>query len=85
LDEQIMTTLTASEARTNLYRLIDESATTHEPLLITGKRNNAVLIAESDWTAIQERLHLLSAPGMHESISEGMQTPDTECAEQLEW
>jgi antitoxin YefM len=85
LDEQIMTTLTASEARTNLYRLIDESATTHEPLLITGKHNNAVLIAESDWTAIQERLLLLSAPGMHESISDGMQTPDTECAEQLEW
>ena len=79
-----MTTLTASEARTNLYRLIDESATTHEPLLITGKHNNAVLIAESDWTAIQETLHLLS-PGMHESITEGMQTPDTECAEQLEW
>lgn len=79
-----MTTLTASEARTNLYRLIDESATTHEPLLITGKHNNAVLIAESDWTAIQEKLHLLS-PGMHESISDDMQTPDTECAEQLEW
>lgn len=80
-----MTTLTASEARTNLYRLIDESAATHEPLLITGKRNNAVLIAESDWTAIQETLHLLSVPGMRESIIEGMQTPDTECAEQLEW
>ena len=80
-----MTTLTASEARTNLYRLIDELATTHEPLLITGKRNNAVLIAESDWTAIQETLHLLSVPGMRESIIEGMQTPDTECAEQLEW
>lgn len=80
-----MTTLTASDARTNLYRLIDESATTHEPLLITGKRNNAVLIAESDWTAIQETLHLLSVPGMRESIIEGMQIPDTECAEQLEW
>ena len=85
LDEQIMTTLTASEARTNLYRLIDESAATHEPLLITGKHNNAVLIAQSDWTAIQESLHLLSIPGRRKSITEEMQAPDIECAKQLEW
>lgn len=80
-----MTTLTASEARTNLYRLIDESATAHEPLLITGKRNNAVLVSESDWTAIQETLHLLSVPGMRESIIEGMKTPASELAEKLDW
>ena len=80
-----MATLTASEARTNLYRLIDESATAHEPLLITGKRNNAVLVSESDWTAIQETLHLLSVPGMRESIIEGMKTPASELPETLDW
>jgi antitoxin YefM len=80
-----MTALTASEARTNLYRLIDESATSHEPLLITGKRNNAVLIAESDWTAIQETLHLLAIPGMRESIIEGIKTPTKGLSETLEW
>ena len=80
-----MTTLTASEARTNLYRLIDEAATAHEPLLITGKRNNAVLLSESDWTAIQETLHLLSIPGMRESIIEGMNTPAKELPETLDW
>lgn len=80
-----MATLTASEARTNLYRLIDESATAHEPLLITGKRNNAVLVSESDWTAIQETLYLLSVPGMRESIIEGMKTPASELAEKLDW
>jgi prevent-host-death family protein len=78
-----MTTLTASEARTNLYRLIDEA--THEPLLITGKRNNAVLVSESDWTAIQETLHLLSVPGMRETIIEGMKTPASELADKLDW
>jgi antitoxin YefM len=78
-----MTTLTASEARTNLYRLIDEA--THEPLLITGRRNNAVLVSESDWTAIQETLHLLSVPGMRESILEGMVTPASELSEKLDW
>jgi len=80
-----MTTLTASEARTNLYRLIDDAATAHEPLLITGKRNNAVLVSESDWTAIQETLHLLSVPGMRESIIEGLQTPASELSESLDW
>nr|WP_183327539.1 type II toxin-antitoxin system Phd/YefM family antitoxin [Halomonas cerina] len=80
-----MSTITASEARANLYRLIDEAAESHQPLLITGKRNKAVLIAEEDWQAIQETLFLLSVPGMRESIREGMDTPIEECDEALDW
>ena len=70
-----MTAITASEARANLYRLIDEAASSHQPLLITGKRNKAVLVSEEDWEAIQETLYLLSIPGMRESIREGMARP----------
>ena len=80
-----MTTVTATEARANLYRLIDEAATSHQPLLISGKRNRAVLVSEEDWTAIQETLHLLSVPGMRESIREGMAEPVDECSEGLDW
>ncbi|WP_018950659.1 type II toxin-antitoxin system Phd/YefM family antitoxin [Thioalkalivibrio sp. ALMg11] len=80
-----MTGITATEARSNLYRLIDETAESHEPIVITGKRNNAVLLSESDWSAIQETLHLLSIPGMRESIREGMDTPVDECPEELDW
>ncbi len=80
-----MQTLSASEARANLYRLIDDAATSHEPLVITGKRNNAVLIAEEDWSAIQETLYLLSIPGMRESIRDGMNTPVSECETVLDW
>ncbi|TFH87199.1 type II toxin-antitoxin system Phd/YefM family antitoxin [Billgrantia azerbaijanica] len=80
-----MPTMTASEARANLYRLIDEVASSHQPLHISGKRNKAVLIAEEDWEAIQETLFLLSVPGMRESIREGMETPVDECGEDLEW
>ena len=58
-----MSTLSATEARANLYRVIDETAESHEPVLITSKRNNAVLLSESDWNAIQETLYLLSVPG----------------------
>ncbi|TVS18627.1 MAG: type II toxin-antitoxin system Phd/YefM family antitoxin [Gammaproteobacteria bacterium] len=80
-----MTVITASEARANLYRLIDEAASSHQPLLISGKRNKAVLISEEDWEAIQETLFLLSVPGMRESIREGMETPVDECGEDLDW
>jgi prevent-host-death family protein len=80
-----MSVITASEARANLYRLIDEAASSHQPLLISGKRNRAVLIAEEDWIAIQETLFLLAVPGMRESIREGLNTPVSECAEELDW
>ena len=80
-----MTAITASKARANLYRLIDEVASSHQPLLISGKRNNAVLVSEEDWTAIQETLFLLSVPGMRESIREGMDTLVGECDEDLDW
>ncbi len=80
-----MAAISASEARANLYRLIDETASSHQPLLISGKRNSAVLVSAEDWEAIQETLFLLSVPGMRESIREGMETPVDECAGDLNW
>lgn len=80
-----MTTLTATEARANLYRVIDETAESHVPIRITSKRNNAVLLSEKDWDAIQETLHLLSVPGMRESIKAGLDTDITDCTEELDW
>ena len=80
-----MTTLTASEARANLYRLMDLAAESHQPITISGKRNNAVLITAEDWTAIQETLFLLSVPGMRESIKAGMAEPTDACTVDLTW
>jgi len=80
-----MKTITVSKARANLYRLLEEAGESHEPLVITGKRGNAVLVAEEDWRAIQETLFLLSIPGMRESIREGLETPLEECAEDPGW
>jgi len=80
-----MATLTASEARSKLYRLIDEAAASHQPILITGKRTNAVLVSEEDWRAMQETIYLLSIPGMRESIREGLNTPIEECPKDLDW
>jgi prevent-host-death family protein len=80
-----MPTLSATEARTKLYNLIDQASSTHEPILITGKRGNAVLISEDDWRSIQETIHLLNIPGMRDSIREGLATPLAECGEELDW
>jgi len=80
-----MPTITATEARKNLYRLLDEVSESHEPIQITGKRGNAVLISEDDWRAVQETLYLHSIPGMKESIIEGMKTSVDECNEDLDW
>jgi prevent-host-death family protein len=80
-----MSTLTATEARKKLYRLIDETTSTHEPIVITGKRGSAVLVSEEDWRAIQETLFLLNIPGMRESIREGLATPVEECSEDVGW
>jgi antitoxin YefM len=80
-----MKTLTATQARKELYRLLDEASETHEPIQITGKRTNAVLISEDDWRSIQETLYLSSIPGMQESIIEGLQTHVEETDEELDW
>ena len=83
--KQLPATLTASEARAKLYRLVDHAASSHAPVLITGKRANAVLVSEEDWRAIQETLYLLSIPGMRESIRKGLKTPLSECVAEPEW
>jgi len=75
----------ATEARAQLYRLLDRVAESHEPILITGKRSNAVLVSEDDWRSLQETLHLLSVPGMRESILEGLTTPVEKCSDRLDW
>lgn len=80
-----MTTVSATEARKQLYKLIDDVAESHEPVQITGKRGNAVLVGEDDWRAVQETLHLVSIPGMRESILEGMATPVEDLEDQLDW
>lgn len=82
-----MTTFTATEARNNLYRLIDQTTQSHEPIVITGKRGNAVLLSEEDWRAVQETMHLLAIPGMRESIRDGLATPleECQCQDEVEW
>ena len=72
-------------ARANLYRLIDQAAESHQPIVIAGKRSSAVLISEEDWQAIQETMFLISIPGMRKSIRDAMSEPLSKSAKELTW
>ncbi len=80
-----MKTITATQARNKIYKLIDETVEESKPIQITGKRANAVLVSEEDWNAIQETLYLLSIPGMRESLIKGMKEPLEKCTDKLTW
>ncbi|MGH8556867.1 MAG: type II toxin-antitoxin system Phd/YefM family antitoxin [Methylococcales bacterium] len=80
-----MTILKVTEARSKLYKLVDEAVETHQPIVIMSKRGNAVLLSEEDWNAITETLHLISVPGMRESIKECLNQSLSECSKELDW
>lgn len=80
-----MKTISSTDARKNLYRLLDEVAVTSEPVQITGKRASAILVSEDDWRALEETVYLHSQPGMADSIREGLETPLEDCLEELDW
>jgi antitoxin YefM len=79
-----MRTVTATSARTDLYRLIDSTLSDHMPVQITAKRGNAVLVSEDDWRAIQETLFLVSIPGMRDSIRAGMDEALDQCSKEID-
>jgi antitoxin YefM len=80
-----MTSIPITQARTKLYQLVDDTSTSHEPIQITGKRNNAVLLSEADWRSIQETLYLVSIPGMRNSIRKGLLEPLSKSSTALSW
>ena len=74
-----------SQARANIYKLIDETAESHEPVIITGKRHDAVMLSLEDWRAIEETLYLNAIPGLVESVLEAKKAPNDEFSEELDW
>ena len=74
-----------SQARANIYSLMDEALQTHEPIVITGRRGNVVMLSQEDWNAIEETLYLNTISGMTPSIKEMMNAPDSEFSEEIEW
>jgi antitoxin YefM len=80
-----MTSIPVTQARSRLYQLLEDAETTHDPVQITSKRGNVVMVSDADWRSIQETLHLLSIPGMRESIRKGMKEPLGKSSTKLAW
>jgi antitoxin YefM len=80
-----MSSINVTNARKDLYRIVESVNQSHEPIHITGKHSSAVLIGEDDWKSIEETLYLLSIPGMRDSIEKGMKTPIDELESDLDW
>jgi len=77
--------MSVSQVRADIYNIMDETAQTHEPILITGKRNNAVMLSQEDWNAIEETLYLNAIPNMVSSIQSAIKVSDSEFSENIEW
>jgi prevent-host-death family protein len=80
-----MSTINITNARKDLYKIVESVNKSHEPIHITGKNGTAVLIGEEDWRSIEETLYLTSIPAMRESIIEGINTPLDKLDSTLEW
>lgn len=80
-----MTVYTTSQARTNLFKLMEYIQVSHDPIYIVSKKNKAVLIAEEDYKAILETLHITSLPGMKESILKASKEPLKTFSDKIDW
>lgn len=76
-----MTIMNATSARKNFFKLIKDTVTTHEPILIIGKKGNVVVLSEEDFRSMQETLYLSSIPGMRKKIIDGLRVPLDELIE----
>ena len=73
--------------RKNVFSIVQNTVRFNEPVNITTKDGNAVMISEEDYLGIMETLNLTSIPGMREKLIEGLNTPlsDTIPEEEVEW
>lgn len=65
--------------RKNIYSVLEQTIKFNEPVNISTKDGNAVLLSEEDYNALMETLHLSSVPGMEKKIVDGLNTPLSEC------
>ena len=57
--------------RKDLFNSIDTVIEYNEPITVSSKKGNAVIISESDYNAMLETIYLSSQPGLLKKIKEG--------------
>lgn len=82
-----MTNTNITNFRKNIYQMMETAIKYNEPINISTKNGNAVLISEEDYNGLMETLYIESIPGLKESILEGAKTPIEDCIseDEVEW
>lgn len=85
--DSTMTTTNITNFRKNAFDYVEQTIKYNQPVNITTKDGNAVLLSEEDYSGIMETLYLVSAPGMREKIMDGIATPLADCVDEtaVEW
>lgn len=73
--------------RKNIFTILEQTIKFNEPVHISTKDGNAIIISEEDYRGLMETLYLSSIPSMREKIAEGLHTPLEECLseDEVEW
>lgn len=82
-----MTNVNVTNFRKDIYELLEQTIKFNEPINISTKNGNAVVLSEEDYRGLMETVYLLDIPNMKEKLLEGKNTPIEECLteEEVEW
>lgn len=79
-----MINTTATNLRKNLFGMLEQTIKYNEPVTVSTKTGNAVILSEEEYNAMMETLYLSSMPGTKQDIIEGLQTPIDDCIDESE-
>jgi PHD/YefM family antitoxin component YafN of YafNO toxin-antitoxin module len=79
-----MINMNITNFRKNIFGILEQTIKFNEPVSISTKDGNAIVISEEDYNGLMETLYLSSVPAMKDKILEGLHTPLDECIPESE-
>ena len=79
-----MTNINITNFRKDIYELLEKTIKYNEPINISTKNGNAVVLSEEDYNNLMETLYISSIPGLKEDIIKGIKEPLEDCIDEEE-
>ncbi len=82
-----MTNTNITNFRKDIYELLEQTIKYNEPINISTKNGNAIVLSEEDYNNLIETLYISSVPGLKEDIIEGLNEPLEDCVaeDEVKW
>ena len=82
-----MTNTNVTNFRKNIYDILEQTIKFNEPVNISTKNGNAIVLSEEDYNGLMETVYLLNIPEMKKKLINGKNTPKEECVseDEVEW